>query len=219
MNNPTEEIKEEVVSSSEAPESRFNFLKKINLKVLLGIVIVLAVISLLYIARSLFIAATVNGSPIGRLSVIQRLERDSGREVIDALINKKLVDTEARKNNVDITDQDIDAEVKKIDETIIAQGGTLEEALKSENLTVRELKEQILVQKQAEALLAEKTKVEDSEIDQYITQSGVTPPAGEEAAYREQVRDQLESQKLSEEFSKLIDRLRSEAKIRYYVNY
>jgi hypothetical protein len=219
MNNPTDEIKEEIVSSSKALKSRFASLKKINPKVLLAIVIVLALISLAYIARGLFVAATVDGSPISRLSVIQRLERSSGSDVVDALISKKLIEMEARKNKIEISDKEIDAEVAKIEETVTASGGTLDEALKAEKLTMSELKEQIVVQKLAEALLAEKTKVEDAEIDAQIAKTGTSAPAGQEAEYREQVREQLESQKLSQEFSLLIDRLRKEAKIKYYVNY
>ncbi len=219
MNIPTEENNTEVDSTPEVSQNRLGFLKKIDLKVLLIIVVVLAAICLIYIARSLFVAATVDGSPIGRIGVIHRLERSQGKEVIDALVNKKLIDNEAHKNNVHISDEDINAEVKKIEDTIVSQGSTLEEALKMEKLTLKELKEQILVQEQAEALLADKIKVEDAEVDSYIAESGTPAPAGQEAEYKEQVREQLRSQKLGQEFGILIDKLRKDAKIRYYVNY
>jgi hypothetical protein len=65
--------------------------KIINIKVAIMIAALIIVLAVLYSARGLFVAATVNGSPIGRMSVVSQLEKASGQKLLDTLITKKLI--------------------------------------------------------------------------------------------------------------------------------
>ncbi|MFA5996816.1 MAG: hypothetical protein WC790_03850, partial [Candidatus Paceibacterota bacterium] len=55
------------------------FKKPQPLTIAIGVAIILIVISLFF-AKGLFVVATVNGSPISRLSVITELEKQGGKQ-------------------------------------------------------------------------------------------------------------------------------------------
>ncbi|MDO8663825.1 MAG: SurA N-terminal domain-containing protein, partial [Candidatus Wildermuthbacteria bacterium] len=166
-----------------------------------------------------FIAATVNGSIISRLSVILELEKASGEATLSSLITQKLINDEAGKKGVAISNDEINAEIKKVEEQIMAQGGTLEQALTSQGMTQEEFRKQVVIQKELEKILADKIQITEAEIDQYIKDNKITIPAGQEASYKKQIGEQLQQQKLSSEAKTLIDSLKSQAKNNYFVNY
>lgn len=220
-----EDQKEDQVEATQLPESekkvekKLNKLKKLNKKtiIILAIVIVLGV--LLYLGRGLFIAATVNGQPISRWSVITMLEKESGKSLLESMVIEKIIAIEAKSKNVVVSDEDVSAEIKKIEADITAQGGTLELALAQQGLTLDVVKKQILLQKQVEKLLADKIVVSDEDIAKYITDNQVTVPAGQEATFNEQIKADLVAEKLNTEAQAYIAELKEKAKIKYFVNY
>src|SRR3989337_2397944 len=84
---------------------------------------------LLYFSKSLFFAALVGGKPITRLELVKELEKQSGKQTLESLITKKLIFGEAQKEGVAITNQDVQAEIEKIEKTVETQGSTLDAAL------------------------------------------------------------------------------------------
>lgn len=184
------------------------------------VVAVILVIVALFFAKGLFVAATVNGSPISRLSVIQELEKQGGKQALEAIIDKKLIETELNKQKMSATKEEIDAEIDKIKTQVAAQGGTLEMALAQQGMTEEKLREQITIQKKLEKLLAEKVAVTETEIDTYIKASKAIPPKDVKMEdFRKQISDQLKQQKFQKEAQKWVSDLTASAKIKYYVNY
>lgn len=172
-----------------------------------------------FFARGLVIAATVNGSPISRLSVVRELEKQGGKSVLDDFITEKLIENEARKKGTSVNDEEIDAEMEKVGEQISAQGGTLAEALAARGMSEASFRSEIRVQQELEKLLADKVAVTDEEIQKYITSNKITIPKSEQEKAKEQIREQLKNQKLNQEAQTLITNLRNAAKIKYYINY
>ena len=192
---------------------------KISIKTAIIIVVIIALGALAYIYKGLFIAATVDGSPISRLAIIQKLEKASGKNLLDSLITEKLVQNEAKAKKIVVSKDEINGEIKKIEDRILAQGGTLDAALASQGMTTDDLKKQIILQKEVEKLVADKINVTDEEVAQYIKDNKVSIPKGEEAAANDQIKNELRNQKLNKETDALIAALKSQAKIRYFVNY
>jgi len=187
-----------------------------------GLIIALAIVAvglLAYYLRGVFIAATVNGSPISRLAVIRELEKSAGKSVLDDMITRKLIDEEAKKKSVVVGEDEIAVEIKSVEEEIQAQGGTLDEVLTSQNLTRDDLKRQIIVKKQLEKILGDKLQVSDEEAQKFIAENEITVPVGQEVAYNEQARAQLKQQKLNTEAMALVESLKKESKINYFVKY
>jgi len=193
--------------------------KKMSLKTAIIIVVIIAIGVLAYIYKGLFIAATVNGSPISRLGIIQKLEKASGKNLLESLITEKLVQNEAKAKGISVSSEEINGEIKKIEEQITSQGGTLEAALKAQGMNANELKSQIILQKKMEKLVVDKINVTDEEVEQYIKENKISIPSGQEAAAKNQIKDELRNQKLNKEAGLLINTLKSQAKIQYFVDY
>ncbi len=183
------------------------------------LVAALLVAMFLYL-KGLFLAALVNGSAITRLSVIQRLEKTAGKQTLDALITKELILQEAGKRKITISDQEIDKEISRIEANVKRQGGTLDQALAAQGMSRVDFREQVKLQKILEKMFSEQLKVTEKEIDQFIeTNKNNLPQAQDPSVIREQVRQQLQQNKLGQKVQELIDKLRKSAKINYFVNY
>lgn len=219
MENPN--TSENQVSSHEKKPDHVNvtFKRLKPLHIVIGVVVLLIIVALFF-AKGLFVAATVNGSPISRLSVIQELEKQGGKQALEVIINKKLIETELNKQNITVTQEEVDGEMKKIEAQVASQGGTLKAALAQQGMTEEKLREQITIQKKLEKLLADKVAVTDAEIDAYIKDSKATPPKDVTTEdFRKQISEQLKQQKFQQEAQKWVSDLTASAKIKYYVNY
>lgn len=192
-------------------------ISKTKIGVIIGIVVVL--LGLAYYCRGLFIAAWVNGAPVSRFEVIGRLEKASGKSVLDSLITKKLIEDEAKKKGIAVTKDEIAAEIKKIEDQIAGQGGTLDQALAQQAMTKEDLEIQISVNGLLQKLIADKINVSEEEIQKFIADNKVTIPKGQEQQFHDQVKNQVSQQKISVEAKNLIDSLKGSAKIKYFVNY
>lgn len=191
-----------------------------NKKTVAIVVIILIIAALAYIYRGVFVAATVNGQPISRLAVIRELEKQAGRATLDAMVNEQIVRDEIAKQGIVVEDETVNQEIAAIEAQITSQGGTLAAALMAQGMNLDELKDQILLQKQVEQLLASKMNVTDEEVSAYITENKLTPAEGQsEDAFKGQIREQLVAAQLSLQASDWINTLRSEASVNYYVNY
>ncbi|MCL5017049.1 MAG: SurA N-terminal domain-containing protein [Patescibacteria group bacterium] len=205
----------EAASHSEANKKRI----KVNLKVTIVVACVIVLGALLFVYKGLFIAAVVNGSPISRLAVIQQLESTSGKSTLENIIVEKLIKDEAKKQKIVVSNDEINSEVSNVEKQITSQGGTLAQALASQNMTMDTLRDQILVEKELEGLLADKIQVTDADVATYIKDNKVKIPAGQEDTYKAQISQQLKQQKLSGVVNDYISSLRSKANISYFVNY
>lgn len=213
---------EEVHGSGDAPASEQKMPKKsieISVRNAIIIAVIIVIGALVYVYKGLFIAATVNGSPISRLSVIQRLEKASGKNLLDSLIVDKLIQDAAKAKGISVSNDEINMEIKKIQDQVTAQGGTLDKALAAQGMSIDDLKNNIILQKEMEKLLGDKINITDQEVDQYITDNKITLPKGQEATTRGQIKSQLSNQKLNTEAQTFITDLKSKAKIKYFVNY
>ncbi|OGF70407.1 hypothetical protein A3H65_01440 [Candidatus Giovannonibacteria bacterium RIFCSPLOWO2_02_FULL_45_14] len=189
----------------------------VKFSVILVAVILLAAIGYGY--RGLVVAATVDGSPISRLSVIRMLEKQSGKIVLDNLITEKLIASEAEKRGISIPKEEIDAVVSDIEKQVGAQGQTLDQALSMRNMTREDLISQITLEKELQKILSDQIQVSGSDIDNFIKENKITPPKGEEADFRKNVEDQLRQQKLSSEANVFITSLKEKASIGRFVDY
>ncbi|HMO78422.1 MAG TPA: SurA N-terminal domain-containing protein [Candidatus Paceibacterota bacterium] len=176
--------------------------------------------TLLYINRGVFIAATVDGSPIYRLTVLTELEKQGGAQALDTLITDVLLEKEFASRNITLSDSDIDAEIKKIEEQVSAQGGTLEAALAQQGMTMTVLREQITIQKKLELALQDKVAITDEELQAHIKESGATVPEGAEGeAIIAQIKDELKQQKFQSAAQTFVSDLKSKAEVVRYVTY
>ncbi len=195
----------------------FNKLRS-NKRFVLGLVAII-ILSILYLFKGLFVAAVVNGQPISRISVVRDLEKRGGTETLDSLINQALIFQEAKRQNVSITDEEINSVLKEIEASLEGQGG-LDQLLLLQGMTRNDLVKQIRMQKSVEKILADRVSVTNSEVSEYIEiNSDILPEDATDQEINELAKNQLEQQKLSSEIELWLAELRQKAKINYFVEY
>jgi foldase protein PrsA len=195
---------------------------KLNKKlawILAAVIIIAVLVGLAFYFKSVFVAAMVNNRPISRLAVIKELEKQGGKNVLDTMIDNRLIQDEAKAKNITVTDDDVNKEIATYETRVQAQGSTLDQALTQAGLTRADLKERVLVQLRLEKLLGDQINVSDLEVDQYIKDNSVPIAEGQEAATKDQVRMQLKQNKLNSTAPAYINNLRTAAKIKTFVTY
>ncbi len=192
----------------------------LKLKWILIAVLAIIIIALLYMFRGAFIAATVNGTPISRLAVVQEMERQVGAQVLDSLINQALIERKAAEADLDVTVEDIKKEIALIEENLSTQNTTLDDALAQQGMTRADLERDIRFRKLAEMLVEDRVAVSEEEVNIYLEQNKeFLPPEEDEAVLKEQARNMLRQQKFSTAFQEWLTAAKAEADISYWKEY
>ena len=174
-------------------------------------VVIIALGLLFWFQRSLFLAGNINGRLITTPQFYSKLAKSGGEEVFQSIVQDTLIKQEAAKKGVSVSEKEIKAKLKELEDRL---GGpeALKSALAQNNTTITDLREQIVTQVLAEKLLAEKIKVTEAEVQKYIKENkqaavGLT---------KEQVKQTLRSQKLSQEFGIWFEEVKKKANIQTY---
>lgn len=217
----TKEVSSPKKAGLDVIKNRLNIpnIDKKKLPFIIAFVLILVLIGILF-NKGFLVAAMVNGEPITRASVIQTIEKQSGKATLESLITKRLILQEAKKRNVAVGQKDIDAEIKKIEANLKAQGTTLDNALSLQGMTKAQLVSEIEVQIALQKLVSSDVKVSDKEVEEFLTTNKDQFPEGTtEEAMKKEATDQIKSQKLQENTQTFIKSLQDKAKIRYFVQY
>lgn len=188
-------------------------------KVFIPLIIIILALTI-FSLKGLFVAVLVNGQPITRLSIIAELEKQSGKQALSAIVNQTLILQEARKKNVEVSQKEIDDAAKQIEESLKTQGQNLNTALAQQGMTKQDFLMQLKLRNLVEKLLADKTKVTDKEIADYIEKNKATFPTDmKENEIKKSVGEQLKQQKMGSASQAWLAELNKNAKINYFVNY
>ncbi len=214
-------VRKTKISSEEIEKPQKDISKaKLNKKVAAIVAGILILVSLIYVYRNLFVAAIVDGKPISRLSIIQSSEKQSGKQVLESEISKLLILSEAKKKNISVSQDEIDTQISNIVKSLSGQGQTLDQALIAQSMTKQELVEQIKIQKIVEKLFSKDVTVSTKDIDDYIASNKITAPEGvTEDQLKTSVKQQLQQQKISENFQTWLADAKKSSKVNYFVNY
>lgn len=178
------------------------------------------ILGVLLFMQGYVVAATVNGTPISRISVIKELEAQAGKQALESRIKEILIKAELAKSGVSVAQEEIDVEMQKIEAQVQSQGGTLADALAAQGMTAEKLRTQIAEQKQIEKLLADKVQVSDEEVAAYIKEQKLVASPGESAkAHTTEVKEQMRRQKMSDVAQAWLADLKTQANVKYYVDY
>lgn len=194
--------------------------KKLTPIQIAAVVIVLAILGyVLY--QNYLVAAIVNGKPIGRLGIVTELEKQSGKKLLDTVITQELIKEAATKANITVSQSDTDKELKTIEATVKAQGGTLDEALAQKGMTKADLTSDIQLQVMVQKLVkADDIKITDAEVTEYMKDNPEQFPANaKEKPDTNQIKESLKQQKLQTKIQSYITDLHTKAKITYFGSY
>ncbi len=195
-------------------------LSKLRLKYLVLPSVIVAVVILLGIFRGQFVVANVNGEQISRIELIRALEKTEGKRILDSLVIQTLITQEAKKQNVSATGENIQGEIAKIEKNISDQGQKLDDLLAVQNLTRKQLEEQIIIQILLQKMVGENIQVTDIEVDDYIEKNkeSLLEDANMDKL-KIDTKEQLKQQKINGKIQELIQKLQKEAKIDYLLKF
>jgi hypothetical protein len=211
-----ERSEEETSAKSNSSQQKGRFKQKRTYILLISAALLLGLGYLLYKA---LVFAWVGNVPLTRLDQFNRMDRQSGKETKDQMINEQLVLNEARKRRVVATEEDINKQLAQIE---TQQGGAekLDEALKDQQMTREDLKKQlrfsVLINKMFEA----EGKVEEKELNDYIEQNkdqlGLTDPnnASQSAKAKEAAAESLKRQKTNQAFTTWLQQAQASSEVK-----
>lgn len=188
---------------------------KKRLLLLAGIILFVAL--LVFLLKSWFIVAVVNRTPITRLSLDQELEKQGGKQVLDNRVTEILIFQEAQKQKVQVSDADIDARIKEIENQLSSQGQNLDSLLAAQGQTRESLRGQVKIPMLVEKLLGKDIQISDADISAYFESNKAFYPKGTTLeSKKESIKNELYQQKLQEKFQTWIADLKQQAKIYYF---
>ena len=196
----------------------FKLNKPKPLYIAIGVVVILIIFAFFFF-KGRFIAATVNGSTISRSLVIKKLEQQGGQKVLDAIIAEKLIDDEAKKKGIVVEESEISGEFQVIESQITSMGSTLKDQLAEQGMTEQDLKDTLTRHLKMEKLLADKIQATEEEVDTYIKANKITITKETEPETRTKIKEQIKEDKVNQFSQQLVSDLRSQAQVKYYVNY
>lgn len=205
IENINPEVLDSVIEDSvtaKAPSKKFFFL---------GLAIIIVAITL-FLTKSLFLAAVVNGRPIFKWQLDRELEKRYGAQILDNLITEKLINQEADKLKIKTTQEDINKELEAVKQTL-PQGTNLETALKSQGMTMDDFLKQIKIKLQAEKILNPKISITDAEIEEFASKSAAFLTSTDSAKQKEEATTLLRQQKLGQVFNEWLKEIQSKAQI------
>jgi hypothetical protein len=211
--------KTETVTASETSKVKLE-LSKTNKKWFVIAAITIGVLGLLFYFKNLFIAAMVNGQPIFRVAIVKQLEKNYGRQTLDYLTSKVLIEQEANKQKVVVSPAEIEEEIKKVEEELVAQGQTLDQVLLLQSMSREDLADQIKISKLVEKLSTSETQVSAEEVAEYIdTNQDFLPTDLQGEELENYVATQLSSQKQNQATQTWLMNLKQGAKIQNFMEY
>lgn len=185
--------------------------------------VVLVVVGLIYFIGKTFIAASANGQFISRLSVIKVLEKQGGRATLDTIILKSLINQEAKKRRINISESEINAEISKIEVNVTSQGTTLDSLLLQQGMTKKDLIEEVKVQLLVTKMAGGNISVTEKEIEEYLaSQNDQASFSLEETTTKltaDQAKEIIKQQKIQEKIQTFVADLKAKAKINYFIKY
>lgn len=191
--------------------------KKIEPKKLIKPLIFLIILAVVYLIKDEIIVASVNGRPVTRWALIRNLEKQSAPAVLENMTLQMLVEQELKKAGVEVSDEEMNAEIAKIEEQLSAQGQNLDDLLEAQGLTRATVKEQLALSKGMEMLLSDRVDVTEEEVAAYFEENKEMIGAGVTFEdIKDDIENQLRQQKLSIEQQKWFAEIKKSANINYF---
>ena len=162
--------------------------------------------------KYLLVPATVNGSPIFSWKYVKTLHQTAGTQVVDQLVVEKLIAQEAKNQNIEISQEELDLEFERLELQFESVGG-LDAFLSTQGLKKKDIDDQVKLNLQVQKIVADSVSVTDEEVDEYYQTNidafvYLTP---EEA--KEQAANTLYEQKLQQQIGIWVQDLRAKGQI------
>lgn len=174
-----------------------------------------------YWKRSVFLVAKINNTYVTRWDMLQALEKQYGKSVLGSMVSKQLILEEAEKNSVTVSEEEIQDEITKLQETVKSQGKEMDAFLAERHLTMDDLREQVRIQKLVVKMIIKDAVVTEKDVEDALQK--MNPPKSakpeELVSMRNQIRNNLQREKLDSVYASWSKSLQDKAQITFYQQY
>lgn len=179
------------------------------------ILIVVGLTLLFFFKKSWFIAATVNSMPVTNWELQTKLNQQFRTQILNQMVDEKIILSEASKNGAIPTDQEID---KKIAEVEASVGGkeTLDSLLAQQGQTRISIRSQIVIPLALTKMYEKEATISADEVSKFIEQNKEQLRATDSAQQKKEAEDALKQQKLQQIFNQKFQELKTKAKIQIF---
>jgi len=168
------------------------------------------------ITQGKIFAAVVNGKIITRAQLNDKMTTSYGKQTLENMIVENLINEEAAKKEIKISEKDIDNEIEKITKTL-DPSVKLEDALKFQGLTLVDFRKQMKTRLMVNKILEKDITITEDEISKYLKDEGKFLTATGEAERKAQASEKLKEQKIGEKVQTWVNDLISKAKISRFI--
>lgn len=170
-NKPTKEMSSKQNSYSQVKPKVVGAKNQAQTFNLLVAALVFIVVAMGYMRfKYLLIPASVNGSPIFSWEYVKSLNQTAGTQVIDQLVVEKLISQEAKKQNIEVSQEEMDSEYARLETQFESVGG-LDAFLASQGMTRKEIDNQVKLNLQVQKIISDGVTVTDEEVDEYYQEN------------------------------------------------
>lgn len=188
--------------------------RKISKKALIFIVVV-GLLLLAFYKKDWFVAATVNNQPITNLELQMRLNKQYKTQLLNQIVNEKIIEQEAAKKNIVVSPNDIN---QKVSQTEKQYGGAeaFNALLSQQGLSRDEFVKQIKLQLIVEKIYQNEIQPTEEEVKGFMDTNSSDPEATDAAKFRETAIESIKQQKLSNLFQTKFQELKQAAKVQIF---
>ncbi len=197
-----------------APRKTYSFLGKLILVAVVGALAYLLAVKY----RHLFLVATVNNMPITRMQLNAKLSERYGKQVLEEVINEKLLAAEIKNKNVVVTEEEVMAEINKMTQQYGSQEN-FNAALVQYGLTLDKAKETIKQSLGFKKLveLNGAITITDEAVTNYYNQNKTTFGTQTLDQVKESIRESLYQQELYAKSQEIFTAVREQAKVNNFL--
>jgi foldase protein PrsA len=156
------------------------------------------------------VIASVNGENISKDEFYDALVKSNGDQVLDSLISQKIVELESVKQNIVISDADIQKEIDKYYQDYGGEEG-FTQALATSGYTLDKVKKDIVNNLEVKKLLGPQISVTEEEMKAYFEENKASLAQSGQAANYEQskaaINDTLLEKKIGDEYANWMQQL------------
>lgn len=189
------------------------FFKKFSDKrFLVGLATVILLGAILFLNKSLFVVAIVNGRPILRMDFEKRMIARAGNQILEESVNEAIIRQEASKRGIKVTNIEVDNKVKEIEKSLEGRI-SLSDALAAQGLTQESFRSQLELPLLVEKMTADQIVVSDNEVSDYIGKNKASLLATDEAGLKDEAKKAIYLRKKEEVFQSFFEELKKNSKV------
>lgn len=162
------------------------------------------------------VPAVVDNRPVSRFELWTRMEKIYGAKTLDDMVNEKIFDKAVAKAGVKVDQTRLDTEIKTL-ETQYESAGGLDEILKQQGMTRKDLIKDVSTRLAMEELLADKIAPSDEEVKKQFDAGAVTLYKDKKFEdVKASIADELKQTKLRDAFLVWFADVKKEAKVKTF---